>query len=156
MVFRGRPDSAKLRELGDQAMKVLEDDGQALCIRSDWRERVKAIRPEVLDLQARRNGITRVELPPGYALQWGGEYEDSGRARAALAEPLPYVLALMVFIVVCLFNSFRTTLLIWLIIPMVIMFGVSFAAVLSLIVTPVLYAIFYRIKETANASSGAQ
>ena len=361
------PDSAKLRELGDQAMKVLEDYGQALCIRSDWRERVKAIRPEVLDLQARRNGITRVEvaralessfegravgfyrepgdagagifpqetrllpiiarpplserqdvgainslqiwspvagrmiplnqvtarsevvwedpivvrrdrfptltvhadprsglpsqlrdrvktkieqieLPPGYALQWGGEYEDSGRARAALAEPLPYVLALMVFIVVCLFNSFRTTLLIWLIIPMVIiavtsgllltrmpfgfmallgvlalggeliknqivvlskvltligkgtppyqalldagttkmrpvcmvvlttvlgmiplvtdpffgsmavciMFGLSFAAVLSLIVTPVLYAIFYRIKETANAPSGAQ
>ena len=361
------PDSAKLRELGGQAMNVLEDDGQALCIRSDWRERVKAIRPEVLDLQARRNGITRVEvaralessfegravgfyrepgdagagifpqetrllpiiarpplserqdvgainslqiwspvagrmiplnqvtarsevvwedpivvrrdrfptltvhadprsglpsqlrdrvktkieqieLPPGYALQWGGEYEDSGRARAALAEPLPYVLALMVFIVVCLFNSFRTTLLIWLIIPMVIiavtsgllltrmpfgfmallgvlalggeliknqivvlskvltligkgtppyqalldagttkmrpvcmvvlttvlgmiplvtdpffgsmavciMFGLSFAAVLSLIVTPVLYAIFYRIKETANAPSGAQ
>jgi Cu/Ag efflux pump CusA len=117
---------------------------------------VKAIRPEVLDLQARRNGITRVELPPGYALQWGGEYEGSGRARAALAEPLPYVLALMVFIVVCLFNSFRTTLLIWLIIPMVIMFGLSFAAVLSLIVTPVLYAIFFRIKETANAPSGAQ
>jgi hypothetical protein len=26
MVFRGRPDSAKLRELGDQAMKVLEDE----------------------------------------------------------------------------------------------------------------------------------
>jgi len=361
------PDSAKLRELGNRAMNVLEDYGQALCIRSDWRERVKAIRPEVLDLQARRNGITRVEvaralessfegravgfyrepgdagagifpqetrllpiiarpplperqdvgainslqiwspvagrmiplnqvtarsevvwedpivvrrdrfptltvhadprsglpsqlrdrvkttieqieLPPGYALQWGGEYEDSGRARAALAEPLPYVLALMVFIVVCLFNSFRTTLLIWLIIPMVIiavtsgllltrmpfgfmallgvlalggeliknqivvlskvltligkgtppyqalldagttkmrpvcmvvlttvlgmiplvtdpffgsmavciMFGLSFAAVLSLIVTPVLYAIFFRIKETANAPSGAQ
>jgi multidrug efflux pump subunit AcrB len=143
MVFRSRPDSAKLRELGDQAMKVLEDDGQALCIRSDWRERVKT-------------KIEQIELPPGYALQWGGEYEDSGRARAALAEPLPYVLALMVFIVVCLFNSFRTTLLIWLIIPMVIMFGLSFAAVLSLIVTPVLYAIFYRIKETANAPSGAQ
>jgi len=351
------PDSATLRELGDQARKILEDDGRALCIRSDWRERVKAIRPEVLDLQARRNGITRVEvaralessfegravgfyrepgdagtgifpqetrllpiivrpplserqdvgtinslqiwspvagrmiplnqvtarsevvwedpivvrrdrfptltvhadprsglpsqlrdrvkdkieqikLPPGYALNWGGEFEDSGRARAALAEPLPYVLALMVFIVVCLFNSFRTTLLIWLIIPMAIiavttgllltgmpfgfmallgvlalsgelvknqivvlskvltliekgtppyqalldagtakmrpvcmvvlttvlgsfplvtdpffgsmavciMFGLSFAAVLSLIVTPVLYAIFYNIK----------
>ena len=60
MVFRGRPDSAKLRELGDQAMKVLEDDGQALCIRSDWRERVKAIRPEVLDLQARRHHARRV------------------------------------------------------------------------------------------------
>ena len=192
--------------------------------------------------------IEQIELPPGYSLEWGGEYEDSGRARAALAKPLPYVLALMVFIVVCLFNSIRTTLLIWLIMPMVIigvtsgllltgmpfgfmallgvlalggeliknqivvlskilteidkgkppyqaildggtskmrpvcmvvittvlgmiplltdpffgamavciMFGLSFAAVLSLIVTPVLYAIFYRIKETANAPSGAQ
>jgi multidrug efflux pump subunit AcrB len=33
-----------------------------------------------------------------------------------------------------------------------IMFGLSFAAVLSLIVTPVLYAIFYRVKETPKTS----
>ncbi|MEI8386752.1 MAG: efflux RND transporter permease subunit, partial [Verrucomicrobiota bacterium] len=233
------PDSAKLRELGDQAIKVLEDDGGALCVRGDWRERVNVIRPGLLEFQARRNGITRVEvaralgssfegravgfyrepgsagtgvfpqetrllpivarqplaergdvaainslqiwspvagrmiplnqvtagaevawedpvvvrrdrfptltvhadprsglpsqlrdrvktkieqivLPPGYSLEWGGEYEDSVRARGALAEPLPYVLALMIFIVVCLFNSIRTTLLIWLIIPLAI------------------------------------
>jgi multidrug efflux pump subunit AcrB len=360
--FRG-PDSAKLRELGDQAMKILEDDGGALCVRGDWRERVNVIRPGLLEFQARRNGITRVEvaralgssfegravgfyrepgsagtgvfpqetrllpivarqplaergdvaainslqiwspvagrmiplnqvtagagvawedpvvvrrdrfptltvhadqrsglpsqlrdrvktkieqivLPPGYSLEWGGEHEDSVRARGALAEPLPYVLALMVFIVVCLFNSIRTTLLIWLIIPLAIiaitagllltrmpfgfmamlgvlalggeliknqivvlskiltligkgtppyqaildggtskmrpvcmvvlttvlgmiplltdpffgsmavciMFGLSFAAVLSLIVTPVLYAIFFGIKETPETS----
>ena len=236
--FRG-PDSEKLRELGDEAVKVLQDDGGALCVRGDWRERVNVIRPGLLEFQARRNGITRVEvaralgssfegravgfyrepgsagagifpqetrllpiiarpplaergdigainslqiwspvagrmiplnqvtagaevawedpvvvrrdrfptltvhadprsglpsqlrdqvktkieqivLPPGYSLEWGGEYEDSARARSALAEPLPYVLALMVFIVVCLFNSIRTTLLIWLIIPLAI------------------------------------
>jgi multidrug efflux pump subunit AcrB len=351
------PDSAVLRQLGDKAMHILQDDGGALCIRNDWQQRVQAIRPELLDHQARRNGITRVEvaralessfegravgfyrepgyaragifpqetrllpiiarpplaeredagainslqiwspvagrmipmgqvvsgsevvwedpliarrdrfptltvhadprtglpsqllervkpaieqieIPPGYAMNWGGEFEDSTRARAALAEPLPYVLAIMVFIVVCLFNSIRTTLLIWLIIPLFIiavtagllltrmpfgfmatlgvlalggeliknqivvlskiltliekgtppfqalvdggtakmrpvcmvvlttvlgmipmltdpffgsmavciMFGLSFAAVLSLIVTPVLYAIFFKIK----------
>ncbi len=355
------PDSAVLRQLAAQAMKVLQDDGGALSIRNDWQDRVQAIRPQLLELQARRNGITRVEVaralessfegravgfyrepgdaragifpqetrllpilvrpprseredvgainslqiwspvagrmipmnqvvsgtevvwedaliarrnrfptltvhadpsyglpsqllervkskieqievPPGYALAWGGEFEDSGRAQAALAEPLPAVLAIMVFIVVCLFNSIRTTLLIWLIIPLFIiavtagllltgmpfgfmallgvlalggeliknqivvlskiltligkgmppyqalldggtskmrpvcmvvlttvlgmiplvtdpffgsmavciMFGLSFAAVLSLIVTPVLYAIFYRIKEPAG------
>ena len=246
--FQG-PDPAELRELGDQAMKVLEDDGGAVCVRSDSRERVKAIRPDLLELQARRNGITRVEvaqaletsfegrvvgfyrepgyagtgvfpqetrllpiiarpplaeredvavinslqiwspvagrmiplnqvtsgaevvwedpivmrrdrfptltvhadprtglpsqlfgrvraqieqieLPPGYSLEWGGEYEDSGHARAALAEPLPYVLALMVFIVVCLFNSIRTTLLIWLIMPLVII-GVTAGLLLT-------------------------
>ncbi len=358
------PESAVLRELGDQAMKILQDDGGALCIRSDWQDRVQVIRPQLLDLQARRNGITRVdvaralessfegravgfyrepgdaqagvfpqetrllpiiarpphseredvgainslqiwspvagrmipleqvtarsevvwedpliarrnrfptlsvhadprsglpsrllervkgkieqiEIPPGYALNWGGEFEDSTRARAALAEPLPYVFAIMVFIVVCLFNSIRTTVLIWLIIPLFIiavtagllltrmpfgfmatlgvlalggeliknqivvlskiltlidkgtppyqalvdggtakmrpvcmvvlttvlgmipmltdpffgsmavciMFGLSFAAVLSLIVTPVLYAIFFKIKEPTGGTA---
>jgi len=352
------PDPSVLRQLGDQAIQVFQADGQALCIRTDWRERVQVIRPGILESQARRNGITRVDvaralegsfegravgffrepgfagagifpqetrllpivarpptsersdvgvldslqiwspaagrmiplaqvtapaevvwedplvarrdrlptltvhadprsglpsqlrervkdqieqikIPPGYAMQWGGEHEDSTQARAALAEPLPYVLAIMVFIVLCLFNSIRTTLLIWLIIPLFIiavtagllltrmpfgfmatlgvlalggeliknqivvlskvltlvqkgtppyqalldggtakmrpvcmvvlttvlgmiplltdpffgsmavciMFGLSFAAVLSLIVTPVLYAIFYRIHE---------
>lgn len=361
--FQG-PDAAILRQLADRAIGVLRDDGGTICVRSDWREPIKVIRPELLEFQARRNGITRVEvaqalqssfegrlvglyrepgqagtgvypqetrllpiivrpppserddvhmlrslqiwspvagrmipmsqvatsaevvwedpvvmrrnrfptvtvhadprsglpsqlfrrvradienieLPEGYSLEWGGEYEDSGRARAALAKPLPAVLALMVFIVVCLFNSFRTTLLIWLIMPLVIiavtagllltgkpfgfmallgvlalggelikaqivvlskvqteiakgkapfqalvdagtskmrpvcmvvlttvlgmipllkdpffgamavciMFGLSFAAVLSLLVTPVLYAIFFKIHEPAGASS---
>ncbi len=246
--FRG-PDPAKLRELGDQAVEILEADGQTVCVRSDWRERVKAIRPDLLELQARRNGITRVEvaqalessfegrvvgfyrepgyagtgvfpqetrllpivarppqseredvsmlnslqiwsptagrmipisqvitsaelgwedpvvmrrdrfptltvhadprsglpsqlfnrvrskieeieLPPGYSLEWGGEYEDSGNARAALAKPLPFVLALMVFIVVCLFDSIRITLLIWLIMPLAII-GVTTGLLLT-------------------------
>jgi multidrug efflux pump subunit AcrB len=246
--FRG-PDAAVLRELGDQAKHILEDDGNAVCVRQDWREREKVIRPALLDLQARRNGITRVEvamalesgfegrvvgfyrepgyvgggtfphetrllpivarpplaeredvnairslqiwspvagrmiplsqvtsgpqvvwedpvvmrrdrfptltvhadprtglpsqlfnrvrskieqieLPEGYSLEWGGEYEDSGDARAALAKPLPYVLALRVFIVVCLFNSIRTTLLIWLIMPLAII-GVTLGLLLT-------------------------
>jgi multidrug efflux pump subunit AcrB len=243
------PDPAKLRELAEQARRALEDDGGAVCVRSDWRERVKVIRPGLLELQARRNGITRVEvaqaletsfegrvvgfyrepgsagtgvypqetrllpivarpplaeradvhaihsaqiwspvagrmiplsqlttgaeiiwedpivmrrdrfptltvhadprsglpsqllnrvrpkieqieLPPGYSLEWGGEYEDSRDARAALARPLPYVLALMVFIVMCLFNSIRTTLLIWLIMPLAII-GVTAGLLLT-------------------------
>src|SRR5262249_55848564 len=37
-----------------------------------------------------------------------------------------------------------------------IMFGLSFAAVLSLIVTPVLYAIFFNIHETEPAASVPQ
>jgi multidrug efflux pump subunit AcrB len=238
--FRG-PDPAVLRRLGRQAEQVLHDDGNAVCVRNDWREREKVVRPDLLELQARRNGITRVEvaraletsfegraigfyrepgyaatgtfpqetrllpivarpplaeredvnaihslqiwspaagrmipmsqvtsgaevvwedpvvmrrdrfptltvhgdprtglpsqlfnrvrpkieqieLPEGYSLEWGGEHEDSGDARAALAKPLPYVLAIMVFIVVCLFNSIRTTLLIWLVMPLAVIF----------------------------------
>jgi multidrug efflux pump subunit AcrB len=192
-----------------------------------------------------RAAIEAIDLPEGYSLEWGGEHEDSGEARAALARPLPYVLALMVFIVVCLFNSIRTTLLIWLVIPLAIvgvtagllltgkpfgfmallgvlslggeliknqivvlskivtecargkqpyqaildggvsksrpvcmvvfttvlgmipllkdpffgamavciMFGLSFAAVLSLIVTPVMYAIFFNVHEAPTADA---
>ena len=354
------PDAATLRQLGDQAMQVLQNDGSAVCVRSDWREPVQTLRPRLLEQQARRNGLTRVdvaraiqssfegrtvglyrepgyegagifpqenrllpivarpplteredagainslqiwspaagrmipmeqvtagtelvwgdpvvarynrsptltvhadprsglpsqlrervknaieaiELPPGYRLEWGGEYEDSTRARTALAHPIPWVLALMIFIVVALFNSIRTTALIWIIMPLCIiavtagllitgmpfgfmallgvlalggeliknqivvvskikslidkgeppyraildactskmrpicmvvlttvlgmiplvtdpffssmavciMFGLSFAAVLSLIVTPLLYAIFFGIREQA-------
>jgi multidrug efflux pump subunit AcrB len=367
--FNG-PDPAKLRELADQAKKVFEDDGKAMGVRHDWREREKVIRPTLLELQARRNGLTRVdvaraletgfegrvvgfyrepghagtgtgtfpqetrllpvvarppfnersdvaaiesmqiwspvagrmiplsqvvsgaevvwedpvvirrdrfptvtvhadprtglpshlfnrvrskieaiELPPGYSMQWGGEYEDSSRARQALAKPLPLFAAMMIFIVVCLFNSIRVTLLIWLVMPLAIigvtvgllltgkafgfmallgvlalggelikgqivvlskvdteirkgkapyealldagtskmrpvsmvvittvlgmipllvdpffgamavciMFGLSFAAVLSLLVTPVLYAIFFNVHEgSAPATGGTQ
>ena len=246
--FRG-PDPAQLRALADQAKRVLVDDGGTLAVRSDWREHEKVIRPDLLELQARRNGITRaevaqalessfegrvvgfyrepggagtgvypqetrllpiiarpplaeredvsvinslqiwspvagrmiplsqvtsgaevvwedpivmrrdrfptvtvhadprsglpsqlfdrvrskieqIELPPGYSFEWGGEYEDSRDARAALAQPLPYVLALMVFIVVCLFNSIRTTVLIWLIMPLVVI-GVTTGLLLT-------------------------
>ena len=354
------PDPAMLRQLGEQAMQVLEEDGNAVAVRTDWQEPVQVIRPRLLEQQARRNGLTRVdvaraletsfegrpvglyrepgtegtglfpqenrllpivarppqaeredaaaignlqiwspaaarmiplaqvtagtevawenpviarrdrsptltvhadprrglpsqlrdrvrdrieeiELPPGYQLEWGGEYEDSGRARGALAEPIPWFFAIMAFIVVALFNSIRTTVLIWLVMPLciiavtagllltgmpfgfmallgllalggeliknqivvvskiktlidkgtqpyrailegctskmrpicmvvlttvlgmiplvtdpffssmavTIMFGLSFAAVLSLLVTPVLYAIFYGIREEA-------
>lgn len=233
------PDPAQLRLLADRALTILNDDGGAVCVRSDWREPIKVIRPDLREVQARRNGITRVEvaqalessfegrlvgfyrepgstgagifpqetrllpvvarpplaeredvqrinslqiwspvagrmiplnqvtsgaqvvwedpvamrrnrfptltvhadprvglpsqlfnrvradieaidLPPGYTLEWGGEHEDSSRARRALAKPLPAVLALMVFICVCLFNSVRATVLMWLVMPLAI------------------------------------
>ncbi|MCO6455620.1 MAG: efflux RND transporter permease subunit [Pirellulaceae bacterium] len=240
------PDPATLRQLAEQAKQLLLSDGNAVCIRHDWRERELAVQPALFESQARRNGLTRadvaqaletsfegrvvgfyrepgeagsgsgtypqetrllpiiarppvgersdvaaissqqiwspvagrmiplsqvvssvdtgwedsvivrrdrfptitvhadprtglpsklfsrvrspieaIELPPGYSLEWGGEHEDSRRARAALAEPLPYFLALMVFIVICLFNSLRVTALIWLIMPLSIV-GVTF------------------------------
>ena len=51
---------------------------------------------------------------PGYTLEWGGEYEDSGRAQAALAGKLPLVGLLMLLVVVTLFNSIRLPLVIFL------------------------------------------
>ena len=74
--------------------------------------------------------IEQIELPPGYSLDWGGEYEDSRDARAALARPLPLAVVLMVFIVVCLFNSIRATLVIWLTVPLAII-GVTAGLLLT-------------------------
>jgi multidrug efflux pump subunit AcrB len=64
-----------------------------------------------------RADIEAIALPPGYKLEWGGEYEDSGRARAALAGTLPIFLLMMVLIVLTLFNSIKTTLIIWITVP---------------------------------------
>jgi multidrug efflux pump subunit AcrB len=236
--FRG-PDHTTLRQLADQAIRAIEADGGAIGVRSDWREREMVLRPEVLDPQKSRTGITRVDvaqavetgfegrtvgfyrepggvatgiftqetrflpivtrppleersnveaihslqiwsplagkmiplsqvisgvrttwedpvvmrrdraptvtvhadprtglpshllnrvrerveqipLPAGYTREWGGEDEDSREARAALAKPLPGALLLMVFIVVCLFNSIRSTMVISLAVPLAI------------------------------------
>jgi multidrug efflux pump subunit AcrB len=242
-------DPTTLRELASQAEKILEDDGGAIGVRSDWRQREKVIRPDLLELQAHRNGITRTEvsealqasfegrvvgfyrepgsagtrifpqetrllpivarppldersnvdavhslqiwspsagkmipmrqivsgvevgwedpvvmrrnrvptitvhadpraglpshlfnrvrpkieqlaLPAGYLREWGGEDEDSREARAALAKPLPAALLLMVFIVVCLFNSIRATMVICLAVPLAII-GVTAGLMLT-------------------------
>jgi len=243
------PDPAVLRQLADQAKSVIVADGGAVGVRDDWREPEKAIQPDLREVQARRNGITRVEvaqaletgfegrvvgffrepgsgaesvfpqetrllpivarppegerrsidaiysmqiwspvagrmiplnqvitgietgwenpvvmrrdriptitvhadprsglpsalfnrvrsaieaipLPPGYAFEWGGEFEDSGNARAALAESIPGVLLAMVFIVVCLFNSMRTSMIICLTVPLAII-GVTVGMLLT-------------------------
>ncbi len=65
-----------------------------------------------------RSKVESIPLPPGYSMTWGGEFEDSNDARAALVRPLPLALVIMVFIVVCLFNSIRQTLLVWTIVPL--------------------------------------
>ena len=82
------PDPAELRKLADQARQILEDDGGAVCVRSDWRQREKVVRPELFELQAMRNGITRVEV--AQALQAGfegrvvGFYREPGNAGAGI------------------------------------------------------------------------
>jgi multidrug efflux pump subunit AcrB len=51
-------------------------------------------------------------------MQWGGEYEDSTKAQAALAQTIPLFIMAMVLICVCLFNSLRITAIIWLTVPL--------------------------------------
>ena len=232
------PDPAVLRGLALRAQEILEADGNAKGIRTDWRQRVKRIGPVIAEQQASLNGITRsdvadallegfegrrvgvfrdgdlllpivlrapeplrddvaslrnlqiwstaaetmiplrqvvesfetgfedeivirrdrkrtitvfadpiagptselfdrvrpvieeFDLPPGYALEWGGEYEDSNNAQGPLLASIPVFVLLMVVITIALFDSLRQPLVIWLNVPLALI-GVT----LGLLVT---------------------
>ena len=222
------PDPNVLRELSSQVQSILYADSDSKAIRTDWRQRVKMVRPIVAEEQANLNGITRpdiarvllegfqgeqvgvyregdlllpiimraeaanrsnieslynlqiwspaagamiplrqvvsdfetvyedeiimrrnrkptitvyadpiagpaselfarvrpqieaIDLPAGYELEWGGEYEDSGNAQAGLAASIPMFVLAMILITVMLFNSLRQPLIIWLVVPLAV------------------------------------
>lgn len=60
------------------------------------------------------------ELPPGYSLEWGGEYEDTVSAQASLMPGMVPAFSIMALIVVALFNTYRRPLVIFLTIPFVL------------------------------------
>ena len=65
-----------------------------------------------------RKTIEDMELPLGYKMEWGGEFEDSGKAQASLGKQLPLSLLIMVLISVLLFNAIKQPIIIWLLVPM--------------------------------------
>lgn len=74
--------------------------------------------------------IESIELPPGYVMQWGGEYEASSEAQSAVFKTLPLGYLGMFLITVLLFSSARKALVIWTTVPLSII-GVT----LGLLVT---------------------
>ena len=66
----------------------------------------------------------------GYSCEWGGEYENSTEAQAGLAAKLPLILLMMIFIVVCLFNSIKQPAIIFLTVPLAII-GVTVGLLLA-------------------------
>lgn len=67
-----------------------------------------------------RPQIEAMELPPGYSLEWGGEYEDSVNAQAGLAGALPVGFLLMIITSIFLFGKLRQPGIIWLTVPLAI------------------------------------
>lgn len=64
--------------------------------------------------------IEAITLPEGYKLEWGGEYESSRDAQAALGQGLPLGFLVMFLISVLLFGRARQPIIIWLIVPMAV------------------------------------
>ena len=67
-----------------------------------------------------RPEIEAIPLPPGYMLEWGGEYESSAEAREKLGATIPPAFGLMFLITVLMFGRLRQPLVIWLTVPMVV------------------------------------
>ncbi len=65
-----------------------------------------------------RQTIEEMELPQGYTMEWGGEFENSREAQESLGKQLPLSLLIMVLISVLLFNAIRQPIIIWLLVPM--------------------------------------
>src|SRR4051812_32314826 len=49
----------------------------------------------------------KVKLPPGYKLQWAGEYESAQRANKRLALIIPVTIAGIFFLLYSMFSSFK-------------------------------------------------
>ena len=109
----------------------------ALIMRRD-RKRTLTVQaePDVLGdetadhvLRRIRPQIEALELPPGYALSWGGEYEASRDAQAAVFGSLPLGYLFMFIITMLLFDSLRQPLVIWATVPLAII-GVTLGLLL--------------------------
>lgn len=105
----------------------------ALIMRRD-RKRTLTVQaePDVLGdetadqvLRRIRPAIEALELPVGYSLQWGGEYEASKDAQAAVFGSLPMGYLFMFIITILLFDAVRSPLVIWATVPLAII-GVTF------------------------------
>jgi multidrug efflux pump subunit AcrB len=67
-----------------------------------------------------RADIEAMELPDGYMMEWGGEYESSTEAQESLGKQLPLSLIIMVVISILLFGRLRQPLVVWLLVPMAV------------------------------------
>ena len=56
------PDPGVLRDLATEAAAIMHADSDAKSIRTDWRQRVKALRPVLAEEQASLNGIQRKDV----------------------------------------------------------------------------------------------
>ena len=76
--------------------------------------------------------LEEIELPPGYRVEWGGERENSTKSQASLIPGVIPAVAIMVFVMVALFNDLRPPIVILLTIPFAligVIYGLLFTGV---------------------------
>jgi multidrug efflux pump subunit AcrB len=86
--FSGR-DPRVLRRLAEQAEAILAADPGAKAVRTDWRERVKAVRPQLAEEEGNAAGITRSDVAAAIRAGFQGQTLGVYRERDEL---LPIIL----------------------------------------------------------------
>jgi len=66
----------------------------------------------------------RAQIPPGYRLEWGGQFENQQRASARLAIVVPIALSLIFLLLYFTFNSVRQAALVFCNVPFAVIGGV--------------------------------
>jgi len=74
--------------------------------------------------EAKARIAEQVDLPEGYMLEWGGQFENMERALGRLAVIVPLTVAAIFFLLFILFNSIRYALLIILVLPFASLGGI--------------------------------
>ncbi|MEM8579265.1 MAG: efflux RND transporter permease subunit, partial [Pseudomonadota bacterium] len=67
-----------------------------------------------------RGAIEGMEMPAGYRMEWGGEFESAGTAQASLGRQMPLAFGTMLLITILLFGKLRQTAVIWTVVPMAV------------------------------------
>jgi len=74
--------------------------------------------------EARAAVEQKVQLPPGYRLEWGGQFENQQRASARLAIVVPIALVLIFLLLYLTFGSVRQSALVFCNVPFAVIGGV--------------------------------
>lgn len=85
------PDPEVIKGLARQAMNLMEKESLAQCIKTNWRQKVKVVRPVYAEARARRLGITRQNLSQTMKMNFegtiAGVYREKNKLLPIIARP---------------------------------------------------------------------
>lgn len=113
-----------------QVTDITEEDGVSQIGREALRRRMKVEvnlrgRDLISFVNDARVAVQReVQLPPGYALTWGGQFENFDRAKGRLAVVVPVALAIILGMLVLMFGNLRYALAVFTGVPFALVGGI--------------------------------
>lgn len=112
---------AKIEEIVGPRQITREDNQRFITVQCNVRGR--DIGSFVADAQ--RAIEAKVKFPPGYSVNWGGQFELQQQANKRLAVVIPFTLLIVFLLLYSTFNSLRNCLLILLNIPLALVGGIA-------------------------------